>query len=179
MSTEWNLPRHAPVCGICAREFAVGAPFRVFLSLRDGAFVREDVCDACDAPSHAGVVGWWRTHRKAPPERKTHAFDREAIYAFFSRLEDDSQTDRRQFRFVLALLLWRKKVLKLADTTVSSDGEVWNYTAVHDGKVYAVVRPQLDEQQMESLSEQLESLLAGDEAALDGGTEPISEAARG
>ncbi|MBL8880802.1 MAG: hypothetical protein JNG88_16935 [Phycisphaerales bacterium] len=177
MSQEWNLPRHATVCGTCGHEFEIGASFRVFLSLIDGAFRRDDVCDACAEPGHGGVVGWWRTRRKAPPEKRTHAFDREAIYAFFSRLDDEAQIDKRQFRFVLALLLWRKKVLKLVEATNAEAGEIWKYVAIHDGKSYAVVRPEMDEQQMESLSEQLESLLAGSDAT-DGEAAPVSETSR-
>jgi hypothetical protein len=156
----------------------VGAGFRVFLSLVDGAFQREDVCDACPAPAHGGVVGWWRTRRKAPPERRSHAFDREAVYSFFTRLEEDAQADKRQFRFVLALLLWRKKVLKLTDTADRAGEEAWNFVAVHDGRKFAVVRPDLDEAQIERLSEQLEALLSGGEWPQDSTTPVAAETER-
>lgn len=178
MTQEWNLPRHAALCGTCGREFEVGASFRVFLSLLDGAFHRDDVCDACPAPAHAGVVGWWRTRRKPPPERRSHAFDREAVYSFFARMEEEAQTDKRRFRFVLALLLWRKKVLKLTDTADRRNEEIWNFVAAHDGKTFAVVRPDLDEAQMEQLSEQLEGLLSESEWPSDSAAPAAAEARR-
>lgn len=159
MANEWNMPRPASHCAVCAREFAVGETFQALVIAEEGNFVRRDVCLGCPPPALLPPLGSWRVRRQAPQQRPAPAVDREALYLFFTRLDaDDPQ--REQFRFVLALLLWRKKVLALQDTLERDDGEVWRFTAGKDKQVHDVRRPELDEAEVERLSRQLEDLLA-------------------
>ncbi|MEW6250701.1 MAG: hypothetical protein AB1716_08625 [Planctomycetota bacterium] len=80
--------------------------------------------------------------------------------------EQDAIEKRVRLRFVLALLLWRKKVLRLERTLALADHEVWEFVT-RTGAVHRVPRPQLDEAQLEQLSVQLEELLAGPDQADD------------
>ncbi len=66
-----------------------------------------------------------------------------------------------QLRFILALLLWRKRVLKLERTLALDGHEVWEFSAARTGTVHRVPRPALEEAQLEQLSGQVEQLLAG------------------
>ncbi|MBI5866425.1 MAG: hypothetical protein HZB38_18295, partial [Planctomycetes bacterium] len=109
----------------------------------------------------------WRTRRPLPTTQKVAPFDRETVLAFFRRLEKAETPEQIQFRFVLALLLWRKKALKLADTITEADREIWRFTQAQTQDAHHVVRPDLDEEQMERLSRQLEQLLAGQSGELE------------
>jgi hypothetical protein len=167
VTSEWTMPRRADACCVCRREFKVGETFQACLYEAPEGYERRDYCTACPPPPEPPPLGVWRTRRPEPSARRNLPFDREAVYAFFERFEDAPGGQPAQFRFVLALLLWRKKALKL-DRTVDTDaGEVWEFTALKTNTVHRVLRPELDEAQLERLSGQLEQLLAGQPGELD------------
>src|SRR5262249_55453180 len=123
-----------------------------------------EFCLDCLPPELPIALASWRTRRPQPAAKRTHAFDREAVLGFLQRLGEPDSPQKVQFRFVLALLLWRKKVLKFDGSQPDGAGELWNFRLPVSGEKYAVERPDLDEEEIESLSAQLEQLLAGDTA---------------
>lgn len=167
MSTEWSMPHRADVCAACGRGFEIGEAFQAFLYEAESGYVRRDFCCDCEPPAEPAALGHWKTRRPEPVARRLAPFDREAIYGFFERLEDASEPSQVQFRFVLALLLWRKKVLRLERTVPGSAGEAWEFITVRTATPHRVMRPDLDEEQLERLSEQLEQLLATAPGDLD------------
>lgn len=162
MATDWEMPRRGEACGVCQKTFEPGEELRAFLLESPEGYQRRDCCLSCPAPNNAGVVGSWKTRRPLPAAKKTLTFDRATIFQLFTTLEDAETPERIQLRFVLALLLWRKKALKFVDSDVNAEREVWNYTTSKGDTRYAVVRPDLDESQLERLGEQLELLLSGE-----------------
>ncbi len=161
MKSEWNMPRRAEVCAACRREFAPGEPLQACLYQTGEAYVRRDFCPTCAPPASPAPLATWRTRRPAPTDRKTPAFDRHAIHQLFERLEEAGEPQQLQLRFVLALLLWRKRILRLDRTVGDRDLEIWEFTAPATGATHRVLRPELDEPQLERLSRRLEDLLAG------------------
>ncbi len=175
MSDNWTMPRRAEQCAACERTFDIGETFQAFLYEAEEGYARRDYCLDCVPADQALVIGAWKTRRPEPATRKVHPFDREAIFGFFERLADAEQPHQVQFRFVLALLLWRKKVLKLERTAEEDGHEVWEFLVPRTGVVHHVRRPELDEEQLQHLSEQLELLLAGQPGELDTVAREISE----
>jgi hypothetical protein len=167
MSSEWNMPRRADQCSACGHVFEIGETFEARLYAAQGDYQRRDFCLNCPAPTDPVAIGTWRTHRPEPAAKRAQAFDREAIYGFFQRFEDAHDPERVQFRFVLALLLWRKKVLKLEQTGAVDGHEVWDFLMPRTGTAHRVTRPALDEDQLERLSSQLEQILAAPPGDLD------------
>ena len=160
MANDWSMPRPGEACFGTGREFAVDEEFQVFLYEADEGYERRDYALDFAPPDEPAPVATWRTRRSEPTTKKAPPFDREAIYGFFERLEDVGDPIQAQFRFVLGLLLWRKKVLKLDRSTMDGDQEIWEYTTARTGVSHRVPRPALDEERLETLSAQLESLLA-------------------
>lgn len=157
-----KMPRRADVCCTCSRAFDAGETLQVLLFEAAAGYERRDYCRACvpaDAP--AAALAAWKTRRPAVSERKAVPFDREAIFGFFQRLDADAAAEKLQFRFVLALLLWRKRVLRFERAEPSDGGEVWHFAAPRGEPAFAVTRPELAEDELERLSEQLEAVLAG------------------
>lgn len=160
MANEWSMPRRADQCAGCQHEFAIGESFAAYLYETAAGYERRDYCGNCAAPTEPVALGVWKTHRPEPSTKKVQPFDREAIYGFFERLEDAQEPQQVQFRFVLALLLWRKRVLRHENTVVDGGHEVWEFIVPRTGMRQRVVRPDLDEEQLDRLSAQVEALLA-------------------
>lgn len=160
MATDWQMPRPGTACATCAHAFEPGETFRACLHEADAGYQRRDYCANCNPPAHPAALATWQTRRPIPTTKKTQAFDRAAMYEFFRRLEADPRPHKIQFRFVLALLLWRKRVLKLDRSMTVGEREEWEFSVPATGEAHRVARPDLAEDELERLSGQLEQLLA-------------------
>jgi hypothetical protein len=161
VSTEWSMPRRGEACTGCHRPFAVGEPFVVHLYDAAAGYERREYCKHCQPPARPEPVAVWTTRRPAPAGKCNQSFDRATICGIFERLESAAAPAQVQLRFLLALLLWRKKVLRLERTAQADGWEVWEFVVVQTGATQRVARPDVDERQLEQLSSQLERLLAG------------------
>lgn len=162
MQHEWQIPRSGQSCSHCGKQFEVDQSFIACVYPQEEVLARLDFCVECVGAQPADPVGSWRAKRAAPSARKTAVIDRESLYSFFMSMTDSEDVQRRQFRFVLALLLWRQKVLKLVDTAGEGINEVWQMAEPRSGDTFTIPRPELDDTQIEQLSQQLEALIAGE-----------------
>ena len=79
-----------------------------------------------------------------------------------SRLEDETEPVRVQFRFVLALLLMRKRILQYESSNTTDEQEVWEMRLTSDKSTHHVVNPHLTDDQIENVSQQLSAILHSD-----------------
>lgn len=168
MGNEWEMPRRGEACAACQREFLPGESMQAYLFESPEGYERRDYCATCRPADEPFAVGSWKTRRPEPAAPKLPQFDLEALQRFFEQLDDAETAAKQQLRFVLALLLWRKKVLRFDRSGTDDRGEVWHFAARQSQTTHAVVRPDLDEERLERLGEQLEVLLAGEVQDLDG-----------
>jgi hypothetical protein len=156
------MPRRGETCLACRRAFEVGQTLRAYLFEAPAGYERKDYCGDCRPADELAAMGFWLTRRREPQARKAMAFDKAALLGFFERLENADTPEKRQFRFVLALLLWRRKALKLDDTRKVDGQELWRFSSASGERTYAVVQPDLNEERIEQLSRQLEQALSGE-----------------
>lgn len=166
LSNEWSMPRRSDRCVTCGATFEPGRTHNSALFEQGDGYARCDFCLTCTVSAGPPPLAVWRGRRPAPGPRRSQALDRETALQIFLRLEHADAAEKQQFRFVLAMLLWRKRVLKFEAATRNGAGrEVWRFTQAGGDAGHDVVRPELAEQQLESLSLQIEQLLSGDEPA--------------
>jgi hypothetical protein len=174
------MPRRGDRCVACQREFAAGEALHVCLYDTPTGYERRDFCGACPPPPEPQPVGVWKSRRpdsSAAGDRGALVIDRPALLAFLEQLAGAVDRRQVQFRFVLALLLWRKRSLKLEGTRDDAGVECWDFHDPRTGASHVVARPDLDESELERLSTELESLITGGTAGeLLGGTPAQTEA---
>lgn len=164
MTQDWQMPRRNDRCVACGRDIEPGAALQACLWDAPAGYERRDYCPECEVPADPAPIARWRSRRPLPPQRKAAGFDREAVWGLFLRLAEPASTDQVRLRFVLALLLWRKKVLRLEESGSHEGREVWRFRAV-GAEAHDVERPDLTDAQIENLSSQLEQLLSSDGTA--------------
>lgn len=164
---EWQIPRGTHRCAVCTHEFEPAEHYvaRIY-DVKEG-LIRSDYCIGCAEQSAAGFIGTWRARRPELSARRQGTLDRAALLQFFQHLTPGpEETEKLQFRFVLALLLWRQKVVRLIDTVNDESGaETWQFVEPHANENYSVIRPPLADEEIERLSTQLERLIGGDPSA--------------
>jgi len=82
--------------------------------------------------------------------------------AFFERLAKETEREKINFRFVLALVLMRKRRLKYNSTKTKDGSEIWCLRLAGEKQIVEVTNPHLDAEQIEKLSSQIGRILQAD-----------------
>ncbi len=61
-----------------------------------------------------GTIGWWKSQVPDTHATRMHWAPNDVILHYFEQLED--QHDKEDIRFVLALLMIRRRIVRLEDT---------------------------------------------------------------
>ena len=164
MAKEYDIAKPAGVCVGTGRHMEPGEEFVAVLRDTDDGLTREDYCVAhwdehpCD--DDPKVLGVWRTRVPEPQAKKKLLIDNELLMNLFERLEGDEESSRINFRYVLTLILMRKKLLVYDHTETDGQGrEVWRLRTRGSDRTHEVVDPKLDESQIADLSENLGEIM--------------------
>ena len=111
---DYEIHRSTRHCAKTGRELVPGEEFYSVLTEAGSALVREDFsAEAWEGPP-AAAIGWWKSHVPSPDARKLHWAPNDVMLDLFEQLADDSR--QADLRYVLALLLIRRRVMRLEDT---------------------------------------------------------------
>jgi len=162
MAQQWELGSRTGQCSTSGKSLAEGEEFYAVLFDEGATFRRvEYSLDAWDGPPD-GAYCFFKTRVPVKEKKKRLLVDNEILLNFFQRLSDETELVRVQFRFVLALILMRKRLIKYDGTKTEGDVETWRMILVSDKSVHEVVNPQLTDDQIDGVSEQLTAILHGD-----------------
>jgi hypothetical protein len=165
MKQDWQLDTSKGRCTITNRQLAEGEEFHSVLfedHSVEGGFRRVDYSLEAWQGVPEGAFCSFKTHVPVREKRRRLLVDNEILVNFFLRLADETQPLRVQFRFVLALILMRKRILRY-DGCASIEGvETWQMTLPADQSEHRVINPKLTEEQIEGVSGQLGAILHGD-----------------
>ena len=167
MAKEYDIDKTAGRCVVCDEVIAPGEELMATVAEGDEELRRDDYCLACweaeardDSPDLLGV---WRTRVPKAKEKTKLLVDDELLVNFFQRLEGVEAPARVNFRFVLALVLMRKKLLVYDRGERGEDGtELWTMHLKGDTAKYFVTDPHLDEEKIADVSRQLGEIMEGE-----------------
>ena len=77
----------------------------------------------------------------------------------FERLAEEKEELKVNFRFVLALILMRKRKLKYEDSRRDGAREIWSMRFIRETETHDVINPQLTEEQIQEVSQELSTIL--------------------
>jgi hypothetical protein len=159
---QWEVQRSTGKCAGTGRELLPGEEYYAALLDKGDTFERCDFCVEYWEQEKPEVYSYWKTMVPLPNQKKKLFVDDEILINFFKRLEDEEEPIKIHFRFVLALILMRKKILKYEDSRREPDKEIWKMRFVKETEVHEVINPLLDDQQIEQVSHELSSILHGE-----------------
>jgi hypothetical protein len=109
-----------------------------------------------------GLFSYWKTVVPEPQEKRRLLVDDAVLVDLFERLADDDRPQRIAFRFVLGLILLRKRKLKFVGREQEGDEERWKMLprpSDPDAVPMEVVNPRLSEDDVRELTGQLSEIL--------------------
>jgi len=165
MNQEWQLESSKGRCAVTGRELSEGEEFYSVLfedEAVESGFRRADYSVEAWAGVPEGAYCHFKTHVPVKEKKRRLLVDNEVLVNFFLRLAEETDPLRVQFRFVLALILMRKRLLKYEGSEDKDGDEVWRMMLASDHSEQRVVNPRLTEEQIEGVSGQLGAILHGD-----------------
>lgn len=127
VNPDWSVGRPARRCAASGRPLVEGEACYSALREEDDKFVRLDYAeDVWPDVDRAGLFSYWKTHipDAAEADRRRLVFDVEAFYQFYVNLDGATDPGKARFRGVLALMLARRRVLRLDGIDRRPDGHV-------------------------------------------------------
>ena len=160
-SGGYEVPRPAGVCAATGRAIAPGEKFVAAVRETPTGLERLDVSpEAWPEFERANLLGFWQTVMPRPEQKAKKLFvDDEVLCTLFERLADTSEPAKVNFRFVLGLILMRKRLV-IYETTRSEEGrDVWVVRLKGREDRLDLVDPKLSEAQVAEVSQQLGEIL--------------------
>lgn len=113
---EYRIERLTQGCAGCGREFQVEEEFHSSIQNTGECFQRQDFCASCFTEERiANSFSRWKTRILKPDRPQAARLDLVRIRDFLEKLIQSEDPRHQEMSYVLALILMRKKKLKIAD----------------------------------------------------------------
>ncbi len=153
---DWDkrVPRAQEKCTKCGREFAIGDEYLATVRLASTGIVREDRCLSCGEALEAGVFSHWRA-RRAAGTTYARRLDFDSLLELFRRLEGHEDDQSSRLRWIVAILLLRRRLLVQTGREQDGEREVLLLKPKHEEHVFRVVDPGLDDDAFATMRDDL------------------------
>jgi hypothetical protein len=153
--TDYQIQPHTRRCAATGRELRPGEKFYTALLEEGDRFLRKDYsCEAWQGPP-PGAFSFWSGRVPALEGNQRQGIDEDMLAECFERLEGEAEQAKVNFRYVVALLLMRRKRFKFEEARVEHGMEVLTLCCARTGTRYEVVNPRLTEEQMADVQEEV------------------------
>lgn len=166
LAESWHIKSRAHECAATSKPFAEGESFytALFPDPESDGYLREDFSEeAWEARPHDATppFSFWKTVY-VPPEQeaKVEIVEKENPESLLSRLVEEDEEHTENARYILAVMLERKKVLVETDSQQTKTGLLRIYENRHSGEVFIVKDPQIPLSEIGPIQEEVQALLA-------------------
>ncbi len=157
---DYQIQSSAYRCAKSGRELQPGEKFFSVVYDRGSEFVREDVSQEAWQGPPPDAFSFWLA--KAPPREPSRRprFDDELLLDFFQRfVQEESDPKKVSFRYILALLLMRRRRLRLEEARIEGDRELLVLRCPRTRQAYRVVNPKLSDQALAEVQDEVQRVL--------------------
>lgn len=183
--TEWNIQSRAHACTACGKSFADKEVFHTLLFDEKAEFRRSDVCQACwekqysdGARERRGFISYWHGVYHVPPP-PTEAIQKETAETLLRKLIELNDPRYISAGYILAVMLERKRLLKVKEQLLREGQRVFIYEQPGTGDLFTIIDPGLQLNQLEAVQHDVADLLEHGlpaTPAVDPATSPAAEA---
>ena len=176
---EWNIQSRAHACTACEKLFADRQNYHTALFDDHAEFRRYDLCEECwqrdfgsDARERKGFISHWHGVYEAPVVR-AEAIQKENAETLLRKLIERNEPRFGPAAFILAVMLERKRLLKVKEQFVRDGRRVFIYEQPKTGDVFTITDPDLHLNQLQQVQHDVAHLLEhGLDAAIATGDLP-------
>jgi len=160
-SGGYSVGRANGTCAVCQRAIAAGEKLEAALRETPQLMERLDICPGCWPNfSREGLLAFWQTVMPESNAKKNIFIDDQVLCELFERLGDATEPAKLNFRFVLGLILMRKRKLAYESTRTQGEQEIWVVRFRGREDLLDLLNPRLSEQQVGEVAGQLGEILS-------------------
>jgi hypothetical protein len=183
---EWNIQSRAHACQSCGQTFANKQPYHTLLFDDRQQFRREDVCHTCwqtqfsqGASDRKGFVSYWQGVHEAPPATPPDPIQKDTAEILLRKLIELNDPEHGAATYILAVMLERRRVLKVKEQFVREGQRVFIYEHPRSGDIFPIADPNLQLDQLDAVQHDVAALLEHglDPPAAEAPGAPLTEAA--
>lgn len=159
--SPWNIQRRASRCSVTDLPFADGEVFHTLLFQEKQGLRREDLCEEAWQKRQPELIPfcYWKSKYEKPAEAAPEAMPREGVESLLRRLSIEDEPQTLNVRYILVLMLERKRILRPIDEKPSDEGRLLIYEHVKTGEAFIVTDPMLRLDQIDAIQQDVYDLL--------------------
>ena len=156
----YDVSRPQGICHVSGKPIEPGEKFMAALRETPTAFERVDISlGHWEQFDRKDVIAYWQTLMPRHEQKKKVFVDDTVLCELFDRLGSATEPNKLNFRFVLGLILMRKRLLVYETTRHEENRDIWCVRQKGREERLDLIDPKLDEQQMMEVSKQLGEIL--------------------
>ena len=157
----WDLQARATACSMCQIAFVAEQPYHTLLSFGAEGYRRSDLCDKCwPTVDRTGEISQWLGVFQPPPPLPAEVVKKETAESLLRKLIASDDPAQSNARYILAVMLERKRVLKPRETSITTGGKkVLVYEHSKTGESFLVPDPELRLDQLEEVQKEIALLV--------------------
>ncbi len=164
MADAWNVARSTRTCALSGNEIPPETPYYSALIDTDAGLERRDyTAESWPEVETGAFFSYWKNKGYSPHQSKRPPVDWERVLAVFDRLADATDKEKQLLRYVLALILVRRRRLRLDDMG-QTDGcdrlVLWDRR--DGGRVVEVTSPAATKEELDETQARLNDLFDAD-----------------
>ncbi len=165
INSDWKIKTRSPICSVTNRQFADGEVYysALFDVPAEESYERRDFSEEAwkEQKGELKPFSYWRSVYEAPSAAagRQEVVEKESAEDLLRRLieEDEAHTDNA--RYILAIMLERRKILRETDTQSLGQAIIRVYEQAKTGEVFIIRDPGLRLDQIESVQKEVAELL--------------------
>ncbi len=164
MIQNWSIRSRSHQCALSGRPFEEGETFHtaIYFDPETGGYLRRDVgLDAWEQElSERQPIAYWKTaYTPQVTEERPEVTSKESAMALLQRFIEEDEAHTENARYILALMLERKRILTPTATKETEDGKMLFYENKKTGEVFVVRDPELRLDELVQVQEEVATLL--------------------
>lgn len=161
MNADWSIQSRGDRCSVTGREFAEDETFYTLLFRDKAGFRREDLCEEAYRARNDNIQPFstWKTKFVPPAPPAPEPLAKETAEDLLRRLMAEEDRAHTNARYLLAVMLERKRVLRQREVSATAGGRTLVYEHAKTGEVFVVPDPSLRLDQLAEVQAEIAALL--------------------
>lgn len=162
MANDWQIRGRSEACSVTGRPFAEGEFFYTLLVREKDGFSRQDLSEEAWGERNENIqpFSFWKARFEPPPPPEAEPLEKATAEDLLRRYMEESDNRHRNARYILALMLERKRLLKQIEAREEAGARTLIYEHVKTGEVFVIPDPGLQLDQLADVQTEVAALLS-------------------